>query len=295
MIFNKLIIWLIKLVSLPVYICDIMYDTGKLLLFTSTEKLTKFTYNGNSYLLLSDIHKIEKACSFPRHDKNRQGKIRFIIKFRMKKHRNNDNINDYGETLLNSFEKIQPVSIKSIYSKGHEKSISESIIQRRSVRHFSKQSIPEEIIEKIILTARNAPSSCNRQPVKVHVYNSTELINKLLKLQNGNKGFGDNIPCLLLLTYTIESYYTSSERKSGIIDASLFSMCVSLAAMEEGLGTCMLNTGLYAPKEILLHKIASIPFSESIVMMMGIGYPHELAQALVPFHRKTNQIIINHT
>jgi iodotyrosine deiodinase len=36
--------------------------------------------------------------------------------------------------------------------------------ERRSVRHFSKQEVPREVIENIIKTAGSAPSGANKQP-----------------------------------------------------------------------------------------------------------------------------------
>ncbi len=40
----------------------------------------------------------------------------------------------------------------------------EQMRQRRSVRHFSDQPVPREVIENIILTAGTAPSGANKQP-----------------------------------------------------------------------------------------------------------------------------------
>lgn len=40
----------------------------------------------------------------------------------------------------------------------------QSLNKRRSVRHFSKQAIPKEVIENIILAAGTAPSGAHKQP-----------------------------------------------------------------------------------------------------------------------------------
>jgi iodotyrosine deiodinase len=40
----------------------------------------------------------------------------------------------------------------------------QSINQRRSVRHFSKQAVPREVIENIVLAASTAPSGAHKQP-----------------------------------------------------------------------------------------------------------------------------------
>ena len=52
--------------------------------------------------------------------------------------------------------------------------------ERRSVRSYKKESVPEEKLERILEAARNAPSAANRQPVCFFVIKD-EKVKKQLK------------------------------------------------------------------------------------------------------------------
>lgn len=68
---------------------------------------------------------------------------------------NSNNINDNDNTM-------------------NEKSMCDSIYQRRSIRKYKKDEISGEILEKILDAARVAPSGKNRQPWKFLVYSGEE-------------------------------------------------------------------------------------------------------------------------
>jgi len=120
---------------------------------------------------------------------------------------------------------------------------------RHSVRDFSAEPVPTEVILDAIDTARFTPSVCNRQAWKVYVieHSNTELKKKLLNVQNGNKGFGEHISSLIVITGKISSFF-SYERNQVYIDGGMFAMSVVMALHAKGLGVCCLNTS-YAVKQ----------------------------------------------
>ncbi len=54
--------------------------------------------------------------------------------------------------------------------------------KRRSVRDFSSKAVPQEIMEKLILTASTAPSGAHKQPWTFCLISNTELKHKLREL-----------------------------------------------------------------------------------------------------------------
>ena len=80
---------------------------------------------------------------------------------------------------------------------------------RHSVRHVEGKVPTQDIIESISL-AQNAPSACNRQYVKVTLVENYDLVQKILALQNGNKGFGHLVEQLLLLTVDLRAILEQS-------------------------------------------------------------------------------------
>jgi len=55
----------------------------------------------------------------------------------------------------------------------------EAIKERRSVRAFKQQDVPEETVEKLIDAARHAPSAGNIQPWEFVVVRNLEVKRKL--------------------------------------------------------------------------------------------------------------------
>src|SRR3546814_20513526 len=72
--------------------------------------------------------------------------------------------------------------------------------------------------------ALHSPSVCNRQASYVYCLQSREIIDRALSLQNGNRGFGHEIPCLLILCTDLSAFDTAGERYQHWIDGGMFSM-----------------------------------------------------------------------
>jgi len=143
---------------------------------------------------------------------------------------------------------------------------------RRSVRNFSQRKVAINRVLNAVRLAQLAPSACNRQPCKVHFYDDPEKIKNLLALQNGNKGFGQTIPGLIVLTADSHGFFDASERNEPYIDGGLFAMTLILALAADGIASCCLNWCVGPDEDRLAHKIGALPEREKIIMYIGIGY-----------------------
>lgn len=114
---------------------------------------------------------------------------------------------------------------------------------RHSIRDFAEEPVDTKIILDTIDTAKYAPSVCNRQAWKVYVieHDNYALKKALLNVQNGNKGFGDKISSLIVVTGKLSSFF-SYERYQVYIDGGMFAMSIVLGLHSKGLATCCLNT-----------------------------------------------------
>lgn len=167
-------------------------------------------------------------------------------------------------------------------------------LQRRSVRSFSPQTVALELIERAISIAQLSPSACNRQPCRVHVFSNRNAIDKMLSLQNGNRGFGQTIPTLLVLTAETTGFFDASERNQPYVDGGLFAMSLLYALHAQGVASCCLNWCVSPSEDRVAHYRGSIPDSEIIVMYIAIGYAAD--DALVPRspRRAVDSILIPH-
>lgn len=59
--------------------------------------------------------------------------------------------------------------------------LEEVLQKRRSVRKFTQEAVPEELIDKLLHAAMSGPSACNRQPWEFWVVTGPETLEKLRK------------------------------------------------------------------------------------------------------------------
>jgi nitroreductase len=143
---------------------------------------------------------------------------------------------------------------------------------RHSIRNFSDTPVEPRIIEKAVAVAQRAPSVCNRQSWRVYALLKKEAIQQALKLQNGNAGFGEKIPCLLLVTGDVSTMLFSYERNQVWIDGGLFSMALIYALQSMGLASCCLNLCLPWNVEKKLAALYQMPQDERPIMMIAVGH-----------------------
>lgn len=146
---------------------------------------------------------------------------------------------------------------------------------RFSCRSFAKRNVAQEMIQQVLETARSAPSQCNRQSARVHIFRNPAMIAALLGLQGGARGFGEFIPALAVVTNDLSSWISRGERNQGYVDSGLFAMATLYACHAHGLAACPLNFSKTSRAERRFRRHAGIPSSERIVMLIGIGYLDE--------------------
>jgi nitroreductase len=143
---------------------------------------------------------------------------------------------------------------------------------RSSVRNYSDKDISDEIIKKAIFIAQNAPSACNRQPSRIHIFSNRQDIEGILNLQNGNRGFGHLANKIIVLTTDLNGYHTQKERYMNWIDGGIYLMNLIYSLQFYKIGTCILNWGVEKSKDVALRKLGNISDNESIIAVISCGY-----------------------
>lgn len=166
---------------------------------------------------------------------------------------------------------------------------------RHSVRNFADQPVSDDAIARAVRVAQQSPSACNRQAWRVHVYTSAGDKANVLRVQNGNAGFGHLAARILVLTADTRSFVTSSERHQGYIDGGMFAMSLVYALEAQGIVSCCLNLSTYCFQDAAIHRVCRIPASEAPIMMLAIGYPPEQFQVARSARLPTESVISWHT
>jgi len=180
----------------------------------------------------------------------------------------------------NAMKKIDRKALRAMWENAGENSLMNPVIQnlltRRSVRKFTDEVIPKDVLNMILQAGYYAPSGHNMQTWRFYVITQKETINQIKEVTKkaalANKvhfyGF-ENPNCLVLIT-------NDSRNINGAQDASCAAENIMLAAWSYGIGSVWLNPLLTLRKEepakSLLDKMG-VPENHIVYSMVALGYP----------------------
>jgi nitroreductase len=173
---------------------------------------------------------------------------------------------------------------KDDYFKDRFSGFQDFALSRHSVRNFTDQEVDIALIKKAVDLAKKSPSSCNRQPNRVYVISNKTEIEWVLAAQKGNRGFGDRINKLILLTGEISVFNGYAERNEAYVNSGLFAMGLLYGLHYYGLGAVPLAyIAVSDEDDDKIRSLCHIPDSEVATMFIGCGHlPDEFKVARSP-------------
>ena len=167
---------------------------------------------------------------------------------------------------------------------------------RQSDRAYLDKPVENEIIDRILEAARLAPSACNSQPWKFIVVTDAEkrllvadaTSSKLLSMNH----FTKQAPVQIVVLEDSANFTSSlggwaTNKHYPHIDLGIVAAHISLAAADEGLGSCII--GWCDEKKV--QKALDIPKNKRVMLIILLGYS---AQSLRDKKRKTKNEIITY-
>ncbi len=142
----------------------------------------------------------------------------------------------------------------------------EFLLSRRSIRKFSQEPVPEELVEKALDIARFAPSAHNRQPWKFYVVYDRAKLAELAKIHRWSKPIEGAQLAIVVFSDS------SVSPESHVVDGSIAATYLWLALHCVGLATVWVYT-LNAVQEI--RRILGAPDNLYPIAIFPIGFPAE--------------------
>ncbi|MBN2410171.1 nitroreductase family protein [candidate division KSB1 bacterium] len=168
----------------------------------------------------------------------------------------------------------------------------ESVIRtRHSFRQYTSEKVETELLEKAVKLAMRSPSACNRQQARVFVLENKKVRERVLRIQNNQRGWRDQPDRILLVTSSVEYYRQSRERYAAYIDGGLFAMTLVWALHSLGIGTCCLNLNLDKQGIKKLKKAAGLSQSDVPIMLITAGKLPEKNNIAVSTRRDVNEVL----
>ncbi len=197
----------------------------------------------------------------------------------------------------------------------------EAIKTRRSIRKYKNDSVPEEVIKKIIDAARWAPSAKNRQHWYFIIIKDKKLKNEIgenwanfakdyfrkksqyelqEEFKNQSKDFSGKNWIKASQNGSAYKYYYNApiliavainnpEIENNFASAFLTIQNLALAAHSLGLGTCITRRIVkYKEDRLKVQRILKIPDDHEMVALITLGYPEKTPKSK---RKKINEII----
>jgi nitroreductase len=146
--------------------------------------------------------------------------------------------------------------------------VQDAIRARKSVRSFEDRPVPEETLARVLEAARLAPSAKNVQEWRFVVVTDEALRTRIAEA-SGNQKFVGKAPVVIVACAETDRRVMSCGHLAFLIDVAIAIDHLTLAATEEGLGTCWI--GAFDPGKI--RQILGIPSEIEVVEVLPLGYP----------------------
>jgi F420 biosynthesis protein FbiB-like protein len=176
------------------------------------------------------------------------------------------------------------------------------IENRRSVRRYLPQPVPDTLVERLLRAATWAPSAHNRQPWRFVVVKTPETRARLVELMaarwrddltadglledeiarqvDRSRGRLSAAPALIVLCVTLtdmdqypDTHRQSYERIMAIQGVAMAGQNLLLMAHAEGLGACWMCAPLFCPD--VVRAALDLPEDYEAMGLITLGYPAE--------------------
>jgi len=160
----------------------------------------------------------------------------------------------------------------------------EAIKNRRSVRKYRPDPVPEDKLKKVLEAARLAPSAHNEQEWKFVVVQDEKRRKELSEA--AGQSFIAEAPVVIAAVSLNPEHIMGCGVPAFAVDLAIAVDHMTLQAVEEGLGTCWIG----AFNQDRVKKILHIPEECKVVALLPLGFPADKAG---PKSRKSFEEIVS--
>ncbi|NQT21563.1 MAG: nitroreductase family protein [Planctomycetes bacterium] len=138
----------------------------------------------------------------------------------------------------------------------------EAIAQRRSVRNYSPEPVPVELIEKTVDAARRAPTARNVQPWEFVVITDPQVRARLAEICEYGRFIAESPVCIATFCHDTKYYLEDG-------CAAIENMLVAATAL--GLGTCWVAGDKKEYAGTIAQELG-VPNSHRLIGLVAMGY-----------------------
>lgn len=154
-------------------------------------------------------------------------------------------------------------------------SVLNAILQRRSIREYTGEEIPGELLAQVILSGIMSESSRGRQPWEFVVVREKDVLEKLSECREAGAGMLKNAGAAIVV------FGDESKTDVWIEDCSIAMANMHLTADNLGIGSCWIQGRLRETAdgrktEEYLNELIGLPEGHKLEAMLSLGMPGEV-------------------
>ena len=147
----------------------------------------------------------------------------------------------------------------------------DAISSRRSIRKYTKEAVPEDIINQLLEAAMSAPSAGNEKPWHFIVVNDRQILDEIPKYHP----YADALKHAPLAIVVCGDLNLEILEGFWLQDCSAATENILIAAQAKGLGAVWLAIHPRQERVVVIQKLLGLPSYIMPLCVVAIGYPAE--------------------
>ncbi len=188
-----------------------------------------------------------------------------------------NNVISWSEKMLErEYEDIESVDKEFIPDTARLLEFEKIVRKRTTNRYISKKRFPKKVLYRLIESAVQAPSSCDRQGWRFVIADKKEDIEKVSIIKK--QPFIKNFPYIILCCFDKEVYMGTDTKTTPYLDCGGAIMNLCNAGVAIGLSACWLNFSIGSVgknRHAEMRKLFNIPEKFVPVSLVGMGLPYK--------------------
>lgn len=154
--------------------------------------------------------------------------------------------------------------------------VKEALQKRRSVRKFTEEKVPDEMIHELLHAAMSGPSACNKKPWEFYVISQEETLEKLKSVAPFSKM---SAPLAIVVCGDRNRSLPQYLGEYWVQDCSAATENILLQAVELGLGAVW--CGVYPQKYPVKKAQELLELNENVIPLniIYLGFPESVPEA----------------
>jgi len=147
----------------------------------------------------------------------------------------------------------------------------DAILSRRSIRAYTSQPVPDDVVKELLEAAMSAPSAGNEQPWHFMVLTDRQILNEI-PMFHPYSHMLEGAPLAILVCGDV---HLEKYKGYWVQDCSAATQNILIAVQAKGLGAVWLGVYPIEERVVGMRKLLGIPEHVIPFSLISIGYPAE--------------------